>query len=78
MVKVHLPKGNLALLPADLLQKYNADVAALAARYGATLVEPANSVKFAISDFEDNAHLNADGGDKFFRAIEPAVSATIK
>lgn len=78
MVKVHLPKGNLALLPADLLQKYNADVAALAARYGATLVEPANSVKFAISDFEDNAHLNADGGDKLFRAIEPAVSAALK
>ncbi len=78
MVKVPLPQGNLALLPVDLIKKYNADVADLATRYGATLVEPANSVKFASSDFEDNAHLNADGGDKFFRAIEPAVSAAIK
>lgn len=74
MVKVPLPQANLALLPQNFTSKYNSDVSVLAAKYKATLVEPTNSARFSNSDFEDNAHLNADGGGKLFRVIEPAVS----
>lgn len=77
MVKVPLPHANLALLPEDLTSKYNSDVAALAAKYKATLVDPLTSTQFSRADFEDNAHLNADGGDKLFKAIEPVLNGAI-
>ncbi|CAN5375363.1 hypothetical protein BH11CYA1_BH11CYA1_46710 [soil metagenome] len=75
MVQMPIPQANRALLPEDLIEKYTSDVAELAKRYKATLVEPAKSAQYGSSDFEDNAHLNAEGGEKLFKAIEPAISA---
>ncbi|MFA7336446.1 MAG: DUF1574 family protein [Candidatus Obscuribacterales bacterium] len=77
MVEVPLPKANLALLPDGLRSKYQSDAAALAAQYKANLVEPATSSEFLDSDFEDNAHLNADGGEKMYKSITPAIGASL-
>ncbi len=78
MVEVPLPKANIALLPDDLKAKYHADVTALAAQYRAVLLEPARSEDFIESDFEDNAHLNADGGEKMYKSIAPAIAAQLR
>lgn len=78
MVEVPLPKANLALLPGDLKAKYQADIKTLAAKYQAILVEPAKDVDFIESDYEDNAHLNADGGERMYKNIAPAIAAQLR
>ena len=77
MVEVPLPKANIALLPDDLQDKYQLDVAALAAQYQAILLKPAWTVDFVESDFEDNAHLSNDGGEKMYKSIAPSIAAEL-
>ena len=77
MVGVPLPKANLALLPDDFKDKYQAEIKTLAAHYQAVLVEPAKAIDFTESDFEDNAHLNADGGEKMYKLIAPSIASKL-
>ncbi len=78
VVEVPLPKANLDLLPTDFVSRYQADVSALATKYNASLVVPADETEFTGSDYEDNAHLNADGGEKLYKSIAPAIGTQLK
>lgn len=78
VVEVPLPKANLDLLPSEFVSQYRADVAASAAKHNASLLAPADSTEFTSSDYEDNAHLNADGGVKLYKSMAPAISRQLK
>lgn len=74
LVLMPLPRENLEMLPIQFREKFEADVKRIAQQYKVTLIQPANQEVYASSDFEDFAHLNAQGGQKLFAAIANSVS----
>ncbi len=74
LVLMPLPRENLEMLPVQFREKFEADVKRIAQQYNVTLLQPANQEVYASSDFEDFAHLNAQGGQKLFAAIANSVS----
>lgn len=60
VVEMPLKREHVAIMPKELLASYSKDVARLATRYGASLLD-FNSPEFKDSDYGDVAHLNAAG-----------------
>lgn len=69
LVLMPLPKENLEMLPMQFREQFEADVKRIARQNKVTLLQPASQEVYASSDFEDFAHLNAQGGQKLFAAI---------
>lgn len=69
VVDMPLPRPTLAVIPPDLLSKYNSDLQLLSTKYGAQLIEPANEERYRVQDFEDGGHMVVSGGQKLFNSI---------
>jgi hypothetical protein len=69
LVLMPLPRENLEMLPIQFREQFVADMKRIALQYKAVLVQPASQDIYTSSDFEDFAHLNAQGGQKLFAAI---------
>lgn len=60
VVEMPLKREHVAIMPKELLSSYSKDVARLATKYGASLLD-FNSPEFKDSDYGDVAHLNSAG-----------------
>jgi len=69
LVQMPLSRANLQLLPQSVPEGINLKAKNLAKKYGAKFLLPDSDVKFTDSDFEDSAHLNAEGGRKLFKTL---------
>ena len=66
IVDMPLTRENLAILPAEALEKYENLLAERATAAGAKLIRPATVDAYELDDFEDCAHMSARGGKKLF------------
>ncbi len=69
LVQMPLTKANLQLLPDSVLDNIFTKSKQLAQKYSAQYCTPDSVDKFVDSDFEDSAHLNAEGGRKLFDTL---------
>jgi hypothetical protein len=75
LVSMPLTKDNLALLPNEFLAQMQNQVDSLASQFHAEVVQPSAQVSFDDqADFEDSAHLNADGGKKLLDIIARQIA----
>jgi hypothetical protein len=74
IVSMPLSKENIALLPAEMKNRYFTDLNLLCKENGAELLNLTESSEFAGSDFRDSAHLNGSGGMKFSKLLAAKLS----
>lgn len=73
VVDMPLTKENLAILPDYVLNKYRTFVESTCHAYGAELWRP--ELDLGLNDFSDSAHLNSEGGKKFFSALDSHIAS---
>jgi hypothetical protein len=75
VVDMPLPKENLALLPAAVLERYEDGLAQSCTRWHADLWHPGRDREFTIDDFEDGGHMLGTGGKKLFDYMTTRLSS---
>jgi len=73
VVNFPLAKENICLMRPHYHEHYLASIAQIAKRKFAPLIDLQNDKRFHTDDFNDPAHLNAQGADKMFAALGPQL-----
>ncbi|HEY9677495.1 MAG TPA: DUF1574 family protein [Drouetiella sp.] len=68
-----LTPEHIAVLPPEVWNNYKNKVKAIAANADVHCWDPASEIAFQATDFEDSAHLDAAGGQKFFKYMTEHV-----
>lgn len=76
LVKMPISKENQELVPAEIAQAYDANLALIAQKYDSILLDLRQG--FESTDFMDTVHLNAKGGEKFQRKLVSGLQSAIQ
>lgn len=76
VVNMPVTSQNKALIPADLLKKYQNEICSMPSQYGSDLVDLDSNSTFQTNDFYDSAHANAKGGKKIQDILVSSINAT--
>jgi hypothetical protein len=74
VVKMPLRADNFQMMVPNFYHLYETDVATIARRHGADLVDGAEVASFNDADFTDTVHLTGTGASKLVEGIAPYVS----